>query len=81
VHLRYPESFADLGLRHVFEESKPQNALLAFRQRRQERANRFDVEHLVQVAVQISEAATDRSSIVVVVACAGGGGGVRRERE
>ena len=55
VHLRYPEPFGDLRLRHVLEEPKLQNRLVAFRQRRQEWTDRFDVEHLVQIGVQISE--------------------------
>ena len=63
MHLRYPEPFGDLGLRHVLEESKLQNRLLAFWQRRQEWANRFDVEHLLEIGVEISEAVTDRSSV------------------
>ena len=56
MHLRYPEPFGDLGLRHVLEESKLQNHLLAFWQRRQEWADRFDVEHLIEICVEISEA-------------------------
>ena len=67
MHLRYSEPFRDLGLRHVVEETKPQDCLVAFWQRRQEWANRLDVEHLVQVGVQIAEGVCDRPYFVVIV--------------
>jgi hypothetical protein len=51
VHLRYPEPFGNLGLSHIVEEPKLQNRLVAFWQRRQQRAHRFDVEHLVEIGV------------------------------
>jgi hypothetical protein len=66
VHLRYPEPFGDLGLRQVLEESKLQNHQLAFWQRRQEWADGFDVEHLIEICVEISEAVSRASSSVVV---------------
>ena len=64
MHLRYPDPFGDLGLRHVLEESKHQNRLLAFGKRRQQWADRFDVEHLIEIGVEISEAVpgSDRPS-------------------
>jgi hypothetical protein len=77
VHLRDPEPFGDLRLGHVLEESKQEHDLLALGQRRQYRANRFDIEHLIQIGVEVSETASDRSP--VVVASGPGPGRVRRQ--
>ena len=51
MHLRDPEPFGDLRLRHVLEESKQEHGLLTFGQRRHQGANRFDIEHLIQIGV------------------------------
>ena len=51
MHLRDPEPFGDLRLRHVSDESKHEYGLLAFGQRRHQWANRLDVEHLIQIGV------------------------------
>lgn len=75
MHLRYPDAFGDLGLGHVREESKLEHGLLAFGQRRQEWANGFGVEHLVQIGVKVAETSGNRSAVVVI----GGRRGIGRQ--
>ena len=77
MHLRDSDPLGDLSLRHVLEESERQYCPLAFGQCRQERTNRRDVEHLVEVGVEISDGVGDRSSVVVVTCPRRGVGGQR----
>jgi hypothetical protein len=51
VHLGDPEPFGDLSLGHVLEESKQEHGSLTFGRRRHQRADRFDIEHPVQIGV------------------------------
>jgi hypothetical protein len=49
MHLGDTEPFGDLGLRHLLEESQPKDDSVAFGQPCKKRADRFDVEHRVDI--------------------------------
>ena len=46
MHLRNSEPRGDLGLGHVLKKPKQKDGLLTFGQRRDQRTNSFDIEHL-----------------------------------
>lgn len=54
MHLRDAKALCDLSLCHVLEEPELEHGSLALGQRRDQGANRFDLEHLVQVGVSAS---------------------------
>ena len=65
MHVRVAHAFADLGLSHVFEESKGKDGALLVRQCGYQGTYRFDVEHLFQSGIDIAQSVSDRLELVV----------------
>ena len=66
MHLRAADTFGDLSLGEVLEESKGEDGSVPLRQRGDQGTYRLNIEHLIQVGVNVAEGVADRSVVVAV---------------
>ena len=65
MHLRTADAFRDLGLGQILEESQHQDGSQAVRQGSDVRTYRFNVDHRIQIGVELAEGLAERSVFVV----------------